>query len=596
MRRYQYIFSTAEKFDEQLTDLKHRFSNSKTKGKLLFHIFTEFLDEENILSIRQQILNYFPDANVVGASTNGNIFYGQLAEPGTIISCTQFEKEDTNCTVVQYYMDASNIDQVCDNLIAKINELGWVKAVELVVTIRNMSMSRLCDRLNELKPEINIFGGGAFSEDINTHAAFVISTDSVCCDQGIAFVLYGGPSFTSKAIHITGWKPLGRKLVVSKARESRLYELDNAPAYSTYYRYLKIANDPNFFKNTLEFPFVYEQNGELILRAPVSCNPDGSLEMTSDIKEGTRVKIAYGDPWTILDSVYKGGQIIEKYNSEAINIYSCAARKFFWGLEACSQETMPFENIASTTGFYTSGEFIREGGIVFQHNVTLIVVSMSENIHNNSKHFRVGGEYSEGQISLVNRLANFIGAATEELAEANKQLEIQSITDGLTQLYNRTEIQRRIDIAVRDSLNSGKAVTPFLIMLDIDNFKKVNDTYGHAAGDKVLRKLSELMKEIVAEYYPEASVGRWGGEEFMILIPNTTEEEAYKLAERIRTEFSETPFELIGNKTISLGVTKAIKNETPEGFANRADENLYISKTTGKNKTTTDNNRNTENI
>ena len=589
MKRYQYIFSTEQKFKEQLTDLKNRFTHSGSKGKLLFHIFTEFLDEKNILSVREQILNFFPDAKVVGATTNGNIFYGQLADPGTIVSCTQFEKEDTKCEVVQYHMDSSNIDQVCDDLIDKVNNLGWVKAIELVVTIRNMSMSRLCDRLNELNPEINIFGGGAFSEDINTHAAFVVGTESHCCDQGIAFVLYGGSSFTAKAIHITGWKPLGRKLVVSKARGSRLYELDNAPAFSTYYKYLKIANDPNFFKNTLEFPFVYEQNGELILRAPVSCNPDGSLEMTSDIKEGTRVRIAYGDPWTILDSVYKGGQIIEKYSAEVINIYSCAARKFFWGLNACSQETMPFENLASTTGFYTSGEFIRECGFVFQHNVTLVVVAMSENINNKNKNkFRIGGEYSEGQISLVNRLANFIGAATEELADANRQLEIQSITDGLTQLYNRNEIQKRIDAAFKDSLTSPKMPIPFLIMLDIDNFKNVNDTFGHAAGDKVLKELSKLMKEKVSEFFPEASVGRWGGEEFMILIPNAIEEEAYKLAELIRKEFSKIQFEMIGNKTVSVGIAKARSEDTPDSFASRVDENMYISKTTGKNKTTPD--------
>ena len=103
--------------------------------------------------------------------------------------------------------------------------------------------------------------------------------------------------------HIAGWKPLGREFLVTKAQNALLFELDGKPAYDVYYRYLKILNDEHFFFNTLEFPFFYKHNGIDILRAPVHCNEDGTLVMTSDIDENVKARLAYGDPWTILDCV-----------------------------------------------------------------------------------------------------------------------------------------------------------------------------------------------------------------------------------------------------------------------------------------------------
>jgi diguanylate cyclase (GGDEF)-like protein len=316
--------------------------------------------------------------------------------------------------------------------------------------------------------------------------------------------------------------------------------------------------------------------------------------MTSDTKEGAMVQIAYGDPWTILDSVYKGGQVIEKVQPEIINIYSCAGRKFFWNENGCSEETKPFESLAPTSGFYTSGEFVRENNFVFQHNVTLVIAAMSENMnHSEYKKFRIGDGYSEGQLSLVNRLANFIEAATEELSEANRKLAQQSITDGLTQLYNRREIQKRIDETFYKYKSGGIDSAPLLVMLDIDDFKKVNDTYGHAEGDNVLSRLSALLKAKTHEFSPDSSVGRWGGEEFMILVVDSDIPAVEAFAEDIRRSFSEITFDKCGNKTISIGIVEADKNETSDSFANRADIGMYQSKATGKNKVTV--NRDTQN-
>ena len=109
-----------------------------------------------------------------------------------------------------------------------------------------------------------------------------------------------------------------------------------------------------------------------------------------------------------------------------------------------------------------------------------------------------------GSVSMINRLATFIQAATEELEEANEQLRLAAIIDGLTQIYNRREIQRRIieeadaANAVFSENNPEKAVKPnCLIMIDIDDFKTINDEFGHQKGDEVLQKLAEMYRTAV---------------------------------------------------------------------------------------------------
>ena len=121
-------------------------------------------------------------------------------------------------------------------------------------------------------------------------------------------------------------------------------------------------------------------------------------------------------------------------------------------------------------------------------------------------------------------------------------------------------------------------------MMDIDDFKSVNDNYGHKEGDMVLKGLSKMLLDIVTEYAPDASIGRWGGEEFMVLLPTSDIEQATNIAEMIRVKFNEIEFKLAGRRTISLGVTEMIAGENSDIACMRVDDALYQGKRTGKNK------------
>lgn len=585
MRQIQFEYTDDASLRIELNRID-KWRDTHKVSHLLFHVFSDNLEEDKIRNVTSLIEFTLPDALYAGCTTSGNVMDGRLNKSHITITCTIFEEPGSKVSVIQMPLTEETEPKVSDALHEMVKARPWVKAIELLVTIRGLSMTKFCEDLSSIDESIKIFGGGSFSDNLNETSSFVYSSGSNCSDHAVVFILMGGEDLHVYSEWVTGWKPLGRKLKITSSDHALLKELDGKPAYDTYYKYLKIANDDKFFLHTLEFPFMYKHNGIDILRAPTACMPDGSLVMTADIDEGVETYMAYGDPWTILEMVNATGKRLTEFEPQAIFLYSCAARRAFWGDEGCDRETSPFQGIASTSGFYTSGEFMRTGKDLNQHNVTLLVTGLREGPESGSRRtFRIKDHTLDGQASLVNRLANFVQAATEELEETIVKLEKSSITDGLTGLYNRTEIQHRITAANTGYSNDpGKVPVPSLIMLDIDDFKKVNDTFGHHEGDIVLKRLSSIMKDKCNAKDPAISIGRWGGEEFMILIPKTVEGGTKSLADDLRRTFEEEVFEVSGTHTISVGVTYAIAGEHVDVLCQRADSALYEAKRTGKNR------------
>jgi len=160
-----------------------------------------------------------------------------------------------------------------------------------------------------------------------------------------------------------------------------------------------------------------------------------------------------------------------------------------------------------------------------------------------------------------------------------KRVELLSVTDRLTQLFNRLKIDELLDAELK---RASRYLNPFsVIMLDLDKFKSVNDTYGHQAGDEVLKELALILKTNVRE---SDIVGRWGGEEFIIIAPNTNMEDAVELAEKLREKISEFKFSFAGHKTSSFGVAAYRAGDDEKSLIKRADDALYHAKESGRNK------------
>lgn len=180
---------------------------------------------------------------------------------------------------------------------------------------------------------------------------------------------------------------------------------------------------------------------------------------------------------------------------------------------------------------------------------------------------------------VVSRLLSFINAVTAELEASNREATKLSITDPLTQLVNRV----RLEQVLNEWLNMARRYeTPFsVILLDMDHFKSINDTFGHLVGDDVLVRIAQILTHNTRSV---DTVGRWGGEEFLVIAPNTNLEEAKHLAEKLRHAIETTDIFIVGCQTASFGVATYTSSDDPHKLIARADAAMYAAKRGGRNR------------
>lgn len=184
--------------------------------------------------------------------------------------------------------------------------------------------------------------------------------------------------------------------------------------------------------------------------------------------------------------------------------------------------------------------------------------------------------YWNRKIIKTNRL---LEEAQKDIEEKNKELEKLATTDKLTNLYNRRKIEELLEFEInrseRFNHNFGLAI------VDIDKFKEVNDTYGHQVGDKVLKELANILN---TNRRKTDFVGRYGGEEFVIICPESDVQGVIKLMETFKEKICNYKFSKVENKTASFGVTMSQRGDTIESILKRADDALYKAKDNGRNK------------
>lgn len=166
-----------------------------------------------------------------------------------------------------------------------------------------------------------------------------------------------------------------------------------------------------------------------------------------------------------------------------------------------------------------------------------------------------------------------------ELEIKNRQLEQLAITDRLTRLYNRMRLEKAFEEMIDESEKTGRIFS--VLLMDIDFFKRVNDTYGHLCGDAVLTDIASILK---GHCSVNATLARWGGEEFMIICPDMTLDEATSHADMLRRLIAEHQFPDVGNCTVSIGVTQWHLGDKQKSLTLRADTALYKAKEQGRNR------------
>lgn len=159
-----------------------------------------------------------------------------------------------------------------------------------------------------------------------------------------------------------------------------------------------------------------------------------------------------------------------------------------------------------------------------------------------------------------------------------EELRFLSVTDTLTNVYNRRYFVQKLEEEIERAKRADSKFS--LIMLDIDRFKSINDRFGHNTGDLVLKRMAETIKNRIRRI---DTLARWGGEEFVILLPETTVNKAAVLAEELRESLSQMDIPGVGRVTASFGVAGYCPGDTVDTLVKRADELMYEAKAAGRN-------------
>jgi len=574
MKQFTFEYTSPTKL---AADLGRVSDLAKAKNVKNIWIQVYVTDEQGdcFMPIRDTIALCLPESKYVVTHAGKAFSSDDVSNSAALIVCNLFEDPSTKLELKQYQFDSEHYESTIDELIKYINDNPWIKLISFNAG-SDLTGARYMNRLAEnINPDIKMTGGAAITETMSVQAT-LFSSDGNMSSSALVMSFIGGDNFEARTDVIVGWKPIGKEFTVTKTDGPILYEIDGMPAFDIYKKYFKIECPPGMIVNqTIEFPFCFESDGRLFLRCPFILNEDGSMVMMlNDLYNGQKIKLSFGSPDVIIESIISKLNEIATFEPQVMSVNSCLGRYFFWG-DNLRNELVGFRKISSSSGFLTGGELLRTGNKIRIFNETMVVTSMREGkktpdgsgIHTIQK--------IERNYTLTQRLASFIDTVTSDLEEYTKTVSNMAITDSLTGLNNRREIERIIEMTAKEN----KVFS--LIMLDADNFKQINDTYGHRQGDKALCLLANLINELISEANFEVYAGRWGGDEFLIACLSDNVEDAISLANNLQKKY-QSANEIDFEKSISVGIATFEKDMNLEMVFQKADTKLYAAKAKGK--------------
>jgi diguanylate cyclase (GGDEF)-like protein len=553
----------------------------------LFHVFVPYnsrQQRQELSRVRELLAKEAPGVPVIGCSATGMILEEQMQDETIMVSLMIFEEESTKIEIMPYYARTSEMNS--EWLLKHTRAIPDLKGIELITAAPYQALESFGKVIDRLSGDIEIFGGVAVGDE--DASSFVFAEDLECSEDGSAVVFYSGPELAIQTNRMFGWNAIGYPLKVTKSKGPVVYELDGKPAYDVYNHYLQIKKGPNFFYDALEFPWEVQVDINTgYIRHAKSVNSDGSIVMSTNIPQGSNVRLTYGDPRRIIEHTRQTALLVRDFAPQVVWIFNCMGRKLFWG----GKENVEIAEISEhlqTTGFSALGEIMRFKGTTYLNNLSIVTVAMREGPVKEVVDLDVERIQQPENLPITARLAVFINTITEELMEKNRQLNdmlYKASHDALTRLLNRGAIER---IIYEFAGNKG-AVTGekwHLIMFDIDDFKLINDQCGHVEGDHILRMMAAIVSSYIGNY-KNVDAGRWGGEEFMIFSHGNSAEEVKEIAETISSKIK-NEIKTRWQVTISVGVTEHRPDEDVLQTINRVDELMYKAKNEGKDRVCTD--------
>ena len=528
------------------------------------------------LQMKEVVRALFPEARILVHTCALKMADLQLDTEGIMLTFTAFEASQVDFAVVEgNTADAATTATFVDFVAAR----PQTKSIEFFVVGLMDQIDALFDGISVIDERIEVFGAFVDAGAINAHGYIV--ADDVVMELGMVAVVFHGETLGVHVVRNFGWNVLGREIVATKVEGCTIMELDGDTPLKIYERYFGIRGDGDFSADAALFPLCFEEeDGSISARVPLKIEEGtGALTFGIPMQKGTKFRLAYGDPYGILSKAAENTRSMSAFSPQAILGTACVGHYLLLGEDVVTEMT-PCAGFPSSTAFMF-GEVRRVGRRIATAHLNVLLVGMKEdpgyttNIPLQTK--RVAHlSYNRKMLAFM---SHFIRVSEEELHTANQRLSQLASRDALTNLLNRREMERLLKDAVEQAQEHKTPLS--VILMDIDHFKGVNDTYGHDVGDKVLLKVADAISRTIRG----SDAGcRWGGDEFFIILAGAPLDVAGRVGERIRrcVEAAEMPFDR--TVTVSVGVaTFDVERDNELQLFKNADEALYQAKKAGRN-------------
>lgn len=534
--------------------------------------------------VLRSVRDAFPGAEVCGATVDMSVIDGarwlssELGEDSEVLGSLTFmffEHSSVRAVVLPHDPVAAGAA-----LHRTLDEDADARAVGLLISDIRVDFKPLFQEISNVRPDVVFFGGAAWAwNDPEGRRLFCGDAALV---RGIVAVVFSGRELHVCENSSFGWTPMGPELMVTRMKDDfTVCELDGKPAGEVLEYYLGWQESWDPLEDTMAFPLCFERGGQLVGRHLNAFLDDGSVQLDADLRVGERLRISCGAPFAILREAAANHRLMADFRPEGIAAVSCAGRHQMLR-ENRGQEFDVLRQLAPSAGFYSYGEVQRNGGEVSVTNLMLVTVGFREGEPTGeAPTIRVTPLHLQKQTSVIAHLLHMVDVMTQEWEDARGRLVVLAERDALTSLLNRRAMEESLRQTLRETARKPQDVA--VLMIDLDDFKGINDTYGHAMGDRALVALAEILRNSTRR---NDAICRWGGDEFFVILAGASRVVAERIAERIRSAVSALSLLPDGRRlTLSIGVASVVSGDTPARLFHRVDEALYASKRMkGKNR------------
>ena len=415
--------------DELAEYLGHELicAQERDASEVLVQVYSSSCDPNWIKAIISIVGEFSVKALIVGATTVGEISEGRVKTGTTVVSLSFFSS--TKLVPIVLDIPPGQESLMTEKLAVNLASLNASPTGLLMLsTPLSIDCNIVLQDLHGRCPGLPIFGGGA-GDYAGMSMTYVFDKDNILDAGLVAVALVSDDLFIERHAFL-GWKPVGKRMKITKAEGFTVYEIDGEPAFEVYKHYLGVKADDEFFLNALEFPLLLHRGSQVLARVPVLANPDGSITFIADIKQGEFVQLGYGDISLILADARNLQEKIKQFRPQGVYAYSCGCRRFLMQ-EDVELELLPLEALAPTAGFFTYGEFFDFGDQSPLLNSAIVVVAIREG----ASEIETGGEtylgenvtedhyedpYHRRHSRVLSRFLYYLESVTQELVVSNQ--------------------------------------------------------------------------------------------------------------------------------------------------------------------------------